>query len=260
MDSEFAQTTDTAPAIPDSILSAATEAIATLPSQPSPSQHNRKGNPKELQPEQSEKGSTSAASVSPTAPVNPFALTDDREFSIEYRETPEVARTEERLRTAERASNLVIPVEPCQQATSVIANPGTAASPYRHCSCLGVMPGRACPSCLGSRWVKLCPKCEGTGRLDRTQRSGASRSEVCGGCMGRGEAPASLTEVRTIQADVAVAPTRAPLVAADSAADSDSDEVFRRAVRLPGIGVTSRKRRERVLPRGKAAAKKSQHR
>jgi hypothetical protein len=36
-------------------------------------------------------------------------------------------------------------------------------------------------------------------------------------------------------------------------AEDENDPIFRRAVRLPGIGATSRKRKERVRPRKKKA-------
>lgn len=268
MDSEAAQTTgaSAAPAaIPDSVLSAATAVVSDPASLQIDSARSGSYWTAERRAAFAEKtrarhaarkaSGTSAVSTPPAPPVNPFALTEDREF-----QQPSVDHVDIYRVTGGGHPHPIgsfkpgqVPLDTLPAAVASISTapaiPGTPASPYRHCPCLGVMPGRTCPACLGSHWVKLCPKCEGTGRLDRAQRTGASRSEVCSGCMGRGEAPAAMAEVRAIQAAAAMAAVPEP------AENAGEDDVFRRAVRLPGIGVTSRKRREKVRPRKKAGEK-----
>jgi pyruvate/2-oxoglutarate dehydrogenase complex dihydrolipoamide acyltransferase (E2) component len=120
------------------------------------------------------------------------------------------------------------------------AFPGTPLSPYRHCPCVGSLPGRVCPFCSGTKWTRLCPWCEGEGRITLNVRRGAERTQPCGFCATRGTLPASL-------ADVAEATRAAEEFAAGpggqaAAAADDAGPEFRRAVRLPGIGVTATKR------------------
>ncbi len=74
--------------------------------------------------------------------------------------------------------------------------PGSPQSPYRRCSCLGVMPGRACTACNNTRWLKVCQACSGEGIITANNRLGSSpRRDRCGFCMGRGSTPATFAEV-----------------------------------------------------------------
>lgn len=119
------------------------------------------------------------------AESSPFALTDDHEFKEALPPPP-----------VEKA-----PPQPLQREKRVShAMPGTADSPYRRCSCLGVMPGRCCTRCYGSKWMKICPKCEGEGRRHVNSRRGSQdRTEMCGFCMGVGTVSAKLDEIRAAE-------------------------------------------------------------
>jgi len=101
------------------------------------------------------------------------------------------------------------------------------------------MPGRVCTFCYGTKWTKLCPKCEGEGRIDLIVRQGAERSQPCGFCGGKGILPASqreIDEATRLAEEFAAGPDGQATVIAVEVPE------FRRAVKLPGIGVTATKR------------------
>jgi hypothetical protein len=79
---------------------------------------------------------------------------------------------------------------------SANAPPGTADSIFRRCSCIGVMPGRACTLCNNTKWMKRCPNCYGVGAVFQNSRSSYEpRKDRCGFCMGRGWIAARREEV-----------------------------------------------------------------
>lgn len=134
---------------------------------------------------------------------NPFGLTDDHEFSSPAPQTPpEVERVDVYRVAGDGAVTLIGSGEPGGTLMDLTpppppAMPGTAESIFRHCPCIGVMPGRACPRCAGTKWVKTCPKCEGEmTRTIQTRRGAHARTERCGFCMGLGQVAARLSEVR----------------------------------------------------------------
>lgn len=159
--------------------------------------------------------------------LSPFALTDSHEFPT--------------FSSSVKSASIAPPPRPDPVAVAVEppALPGTPASPYRRCPCLGVMPGRVCTFCYGTKWMKICSRCEGEGRIQLNVRKGAERSQPCGHCGGKGTLPANQKEI-----------AEATLLAEEWAAGQDGQAVsiaeespeFRRAVKLPGIGVTSTKR------------------
>jgi hypothetical protein len=159
--------------------------------------------------------------------LSPFALTDEHEFPTF---SPSVKSLSPSL--PPRPDPVAVAVEPP-------ALPGTPASLYRHCPCLGVMPGRVCTFCYGTKWMKICSRCEGEGRIQLSVRKGAERSQPCGHCGGKGTLPANQKEI-----------AEATLLVEEWAAGQDGQAVsiaeespeFRRAVKLPGIGVTTSKR------------------
>lgn len=120
------------------------------------------------------------------------------------------------------------------------ALPGTPASPFRRCPCIGVLPGRACPRCSNTHWVRLCPKCEGEGVIHINVRRGAvDRVDKCGFCMGVGSVRAGMDEVRAAEeaAREAMAQAAAGVSQSEAVADTDSAPVvYRRHAKLPGMG------------------------
>ena len=164
-----------------------------------------------------------------------FALTDEHEFPTSPSPPPPVDLQHNRgiLSTVPAPDNLIAAPPP---------PPGTPSSPYRRCPCLAVLPGRVCTFCYGTKWTKLCPKCSGEGRINLVVRKGAERSMPCGNCGGRGTLPANtaeITEAARLAEEFAAGPEGQAALAA-AAVDDLPD--FRRAVRLPGIGVTATKR------------------
>lgn len=78
--------------------------------------------------------------------------------------------------------------------------PGSPQSPYRRCSCIGVMPGRACTRCNNTRWLKVCKDCAGAGIKPAPNRLGSMpRRDRCGFCMGVGSTAATMQEIRDAQ-------------------------------------------------------------
>lgn len=160
-----------------------------------------------------------------------FALSDDHEFPT----SPTKPLPVDFINGQGTVSNLsfdgLIAVPP--------ALPGTPLSPYRRCPCLAVLPGRVCTFCYGTHWTKLCQKCEGEGRIHLSVRKGAERSQPCGHCGGRGTLPANMREISEatrLAEEFAAGPAGRSLIVAVEAPE------FRRAVKLPGIGVTATKR------------------
>lgn len=182
-----------------------------------------------------------------SATLSPFALSEDHEFPTSS------------TRPAAVTASLAIPPAAAADLSSSIPPdppplPGTPLSPFRRCSCLGVLPGRCCTFCYGTKWIKLCPKCEGEGRISLTVRKGAERSQPCGHCGGRGTLPANLKEVN-----------EATRLAEEFVAGEDgkgkveiiatAEPEFRRAVRLPGIGATAKKRGGTLMARRRDKAR-----
>jgi hypothetical protein len=166
------------------------------------------------------------------APVHsPFALRDDHEFPT----GPTRIVQSDSGKVMVEFDNLPLPTLPPPPA------PGTPSSPYRRCPCLAVLPGRVCVFCYGTHWMKLCPKCDGEGRVQLNVRKGAERTQPCGHCAGRGTLPANMKEIgeatRLAEEWMAanVANGQAEIIAVEA-------PEFHRAVKLPGIGVTSTKR------------------
>ena len=163
--------------------------------------------------------------------ANPFGLTEEHEFSSPAPDPEPIAgipaeimglqpTVAETYGGIERGS---IPIPPP-------AMPGTAESIFRHCPCIGVMPGRACPRCAGTKWVKTCPKCEGEmTRTIQIRRGAHARTERCGFCMGLGQVPARLSEVR--EAEGAARAYVAPATSAKP--------VYARGPQLPGVRQSS---------------------
>lgn len=185
--------------------------------------------------------------------ANPFGLTDDHEFSSPAPDAqPEVDRVDVFKVTA-TGTTLLGSGQPGGTFTDTAgdvltlpapppAMPGSAESIYRRCPCIGVMPGRACPRCAGTKWVKTCPKCEGEMTRTVQSRKGAhARTERCGFCMGLGQVPARLSEVR--EAEEAAKAYVAPPVAGRPS--------YPRGPQLPGV------RQSRQSSFADRAAKKS---
>lgn len=187
-----------------------------------------------------------------SATPSPFALSEDHEF-------PTSSTRPAAVTASSSATSLAIPPAAAADLSSSIPPdppplPGTPASPFRRCSCLGVLPGRCCTFCYGTKWIKLCPKCEGEGRISLTVRKGAERSQPCGHCGGRGTLPVNLKEVN-----------EATQLAEEFVAGEDgkgkveiiatAEPEFRRAVRLPGIGATAKKRGGTLMARRRDKAR-----
>ena len=177
--------------------------------------------------------------------LSPFALRDDHEFPTsptrtvdqlidDHQDAAMVRQFADGKMKAALAALTAAPLLPP-------ALPGTPASPFRHCSCVGSLPGRVCFFCHGTKWTRLCPRCEGEGRVDLNVRRGAERSQPCGFCGGKGILPANLSEIEeaTRLAEAFAAGPEGQAMLVD---DSTAAPEFRRAVRLPGIGVTATKR------------------
>lgn len=175
---------------------------------------------------------------------SPFALQADHEFKVA--EPAKVLGPVETYNLPVEVYRAVAAQNP--MATVPHPLPGTPDSPYRRCSCLAVMPGRACHRCLGTKWLKACPKCEGSGRIDVSRRKGSDRSQPCGHCMTTGQVSANRAEVTRAEEAARATPAVAPTVAAEEA------PAFQRSVRLPGIGVTERKKKAKPGRRAKKAA------
>lgn len=165
--------------------------------------------------------------------TNPFALDADHEFSSPAPDAPpEVDRVDVHRVAGSGAMTLIGSGAPggtmmdLTPAEPPPAMPGTPESIFRHCPCIGVMPGRACPRCAGTKWVKTCPKCEGAMfRTVQTRRGAHARTERCGFCMGLGQVPARLSEVREAE-EAAKAYTPAP---------ATGKPVYARGPQLPGV-------------------------
>ena len=156
-------------------------------------------------------------------PINPFSLTDEYEFK-----SHEVVAAEQSPPIRE-----VFPVE-YPLTERVPALPGTPESEFRKCPCIGVMPGRACPRCNCSKWVKTCPKCKGEmTRNAKVRNGGHARTERCGFCMGIGQLPARLSEVRAAEEE---ARAYTPSVAQE-------EPIRRRGAQLPGTRMSSAERK-----------------
>ena len=163
---------------------------------------------------------------------SPFAMGEDHEFPDDPRKKLNDQLTE--LTAVTKA--VLTPAAPPPPAL-----PGTPLSPYRRCPCVGALPGRVCIFCSGTKWTRICPRCQGEGRRELNIRRGAERSEPCGFCGQKGILPASqqeIDEATRLAEKFAAGPEGRTLVVDDSTAEPE----FRRAVRLPGIGVTATKR------------------
>ena len=170
---------------------------------------------------------TSTPSISGAPLHSPFMLTDEHEFPTSSPPAKSIVAT------------LPPPPDPVAAAIEPPALPGTPLSSYRRCPCLAVLPGRVCTFCYGTHWTKFCPRCQGEGRIDLSVRKGAERSQPCGHCGGRGTLPANPKEI--VEA-TRLAEEWAAGQDSQSAAPADESPDFRRAVKLPGIGVTATKR------------------
>lgn len=185
-----------------------------------PSTSVQGGDREDVVPEQPEENPTS---------LSPFALSDEHEFPT----------------APAKPSPVTVPQLQATFANVVQPNclppalPGTALSSYRRCPCLAVLPGRVCTFCYGTHWTKLCLKCEGEGRIHLSVRKGAERSQPCGHCGGRGTLPANMREIGEA---TRLAEEFAASANGHSLVIDDSQTEFRRAVKLPGIGVTATKR------------------
>jgi len=169
-------------------------------------------------------------STFPPSSPSPFAMGEDHEFP----DSPSRKIADLMTEITAVVKEALVPASPLPPAL-----PGTAASPYRRCPCVGSLPGRVCSFCSGTKWTRLCPRCEGEGRIDLNVRKGAERSVPCGFCGTRGTLPASLAEIaEAIKAveEFAASPDGQAIIV------DDQEPEFRRAVRLPGIGVTATKR------------------
>lgn len=181
-----------------------------------------------LTPEQAEerkaKGLPVYEGIERAPDANPFSLDENHEFA-----SPAPASEEEsKLRIAPDAPPIPDEVFRTEHPIfeKIPAMPGTPDSIFRHCPCIGVMPGRACPRCAGTKWVKTCPKCEGAMfRTVQTRRGAHPRTERCGFCMGLGQVPARLSEVREAE-EAAKAYTPAP---------ATGKPVYARGPQLPGV-------------------------
>ena len=169
--------------------------------------------------------------------ANPFGLTEEHEFSSPAPDAPpEVDRVDVYRIDGKGDATLIGSGKPGGALMDIIpaepppAMPGTPESNFRHCPCIGVMPGRACPRCAGTKWVKACPKCEGAMfRNVQTRRGAHPRTERCGFCMGLGQVPARLSEVREAE-EAAKAYTPAPAA---------GKPVYARGPQLPGVRQSS---------------------
>jgi hypothetical protein len=183
--------------------------------------------------------------------LSPFALTDAHEFP-----TADQRAIAKHVEEVVARATVSLPAALADAPSVPPPLPGTALSPYRHCPCLAVLPGRVCTFCFGTRWTRLCPKCEGEGRIDLSVRKGAERSQPCGNCGGKGTLPANLKEVNEatrLAEEFAAGP------AGQSVPSPTPEPVeFRRAVRLPGIGVTATKRGGTLASRKKEKARLAQ--
>lgn len=196
---------------------------------------------------------SNSGSQAVTTLTTPFALTSEHEFPDQQARTPpsngQTSPSNRAGSPSSPSSADVLPPPP--------ALPGTPASPFRRCPCLAVLPGRVCQFCFSSRWTKRCPKCDGEGRLRLSLRQGAERSQPCGNCMGRGTLPATPGEIKKAEEDA---------LAAVAGADGQSVIIalpapeYRRAVKLPGIGVTSHKKQGKTKTARAAAAGRNEAR
>ena len=201
---------------------------ASQPSGQSPSQGGEGGS-EVLEPTPKQSGDANQFSS-----LSPFALSADHEFPDGQRKLPpQVDRVDLYSQHRDGTTTLIDSVPVPSSAPPL---PGTSLSPFRRCPCLGVLPGRVCTFCYGTKWTKLCPKCEGEGRIHLAVRQGAERSQPCGHCAGKGTLPANMREVSEATR-LAEEFDRTHIVLAVS-----EPEGFRRAVKLPGIGVTATKR------------------
>lgn len=195
------------------------------------------------------------ASHSPTSfssAGSPFALQDDHEFPLDGPVDPVKAGNlptyaPSTITTSVTTTIATTLAAPAPAPTSPPpALPGTPLSPYRHCACIAVLPGRVCSFCLGSKWTRICPECAGEGRTHPVLRGRQDRSQPCGFCGTKGILPAFPQEIRDAEEAALAAvgdgdPTQAEVIMTEA-------PEFRRAVRLPGIGATEKKRRVKVLP------------
>lgn len=225
-----------------------------------------------------------AGDYSPAATISPFALQDDHEFpsqpsvitSIADKQAATLAQSQSHSQLQSLATTNPAPSPVPAPAA---AFPGTPDSAYRHCACIAVLPGRVCPICQGSKWTRICPECEGEGRSqNKLMRGRLDRSQPCGFCGTKGLLPALPKEIqqaeqaareaeaaRMVQeSEQAMALTSGEMdstlaMTSSSAASTPSSAPnLRRAVRLPGIGATDKKRHVKVLPsqRKKQAAER----
>lgn len=125
------------------------------------------------------------------------------------------------------AADLLLPLPPA---------PGDLLSPFRRCSCIGTLPGRACQSCNNTHWHKICPSpgCNGSGIIYKNSRTGwEPRSERCGFCMGRGTVPARTAEVAEAQATYDLALAEQQRLGRVRLVTDEPGHVFRRRPILP---------------------------
>jgi len=178
--------------------------------------------------------------------ATPFALTNEHEFPEQARSATKSATT-----TTPTSSSSTPSSSPAPPAL-----PGSPLSPYRRCPCLAVLPGRVCQFCFSSHWTKFCHRCEGSGRISLSVRQGAERSQPCGHCMGRGTLPAPPAEVERAEKEAlaAAADGGAATVIATAAPE------YRRAVKLPGIGVTDHKKKPLTKTAKAAAVRRNEER
>lgn len=170
--------------------------------------------------------------------LSPFALSDDHEFPT----SPSLAKSATTTTATAFPSSPLAPSDPVATLVEPPALPGTPLSSHRRCPCLAVLPGRVCTFCYGTHWTKFCSKCAGEGRIQLTVRQGAERSQPCGHCNGRGTLPANMKEIGEairLAEEFAASPEGHSLIIDDPA---PAPTEFRRAVKLPGIGVTAIKR------------------
>lgn len=149
--------------------------------------------------------------------AQPFALTEDSEMG------------------AAKAGDDPLDEESVDDSATEIlpaCAPGSEGSPFRHCSCLGVFPGRVCVFCNGTRWTKTCPQCDGMGRIVVQRSTRFMRSSPCGFCMSRGVVSASLAEVEDAESQARTSVGVESITAVPK----------QRAAHLPGVGVTEHKR------------------
>lgn len=103
------------------------------------------------------------------------------------------------------ATALAPPVPPTASDTPASPSPSLTPAPsaslanpslpqYRVCSCIGVLPGRACSMCGSMKWLKRCPKCFGSGFFFKNTSQGHPRQEPCGECR-RGWKPIPVKDI-----------------------------------------------------------------